>query len=86
MGPSGKCASGFHPTSPWLPSSVSSTSVEKLITIRRPGRGRVIVVNTGVLYAAADGRDHDHDALVALLDVRQSAELIVPATRSRSLP
>jgi predicted nucleic acid-binding protein len=46
----------------------------------------VIVVDAGVLYAAADGRDHDHDALVALLDVRQSAELIVPATRSRSLP
>jgi len=40
----------------------------------------VIVVDTGVLYAAADSRDHDHDACVALLDDRPSAELIVSAT------
>jgi predicted nucleic acid-binding protein len=39
----------------------------------------VIVIDTGVLYAAADSRDHDHDACVALLDARPSAELIVPA-------
>lgn len=40
----------------------------------------MIVVDTGVLYAAADRRDHDHDACVALLDAHPTAELAVPAT------
>lgn len=39
----------------------------------------MIVVDTGVLYAAADSRDHDHGACVALLDARPSTELVVPA-------
>jgi len=40
----------------------------------------VIVVDTGVLHAAADRRDVDHDASVALLDGHPSDELAVPAT------
>ena len=40
----------------------------------------MIVVDTGVLYAAADRRDHDHDACVALLDAHPTAELAVPTT------
>lgn len=39
----------------------------------------MIVVDTGVLYAAADRRDRDHDACVGLLDAQTSAELVLPA-------
>ena len=40
----------------------------------------MIVIDTGVIYAAADRRDRDHDACVALLDAHPTAELAVPAT------
>ncbi|MGH9182140.1 MAG: PIN domain-containing protein, partial [Acidimicrobiales bacterium] len=39
----------------------------------------MIVLDTGVLFAAADRRDADHEACVALLDARPSAELVLPA-------
>lgn len=39
----------------------------------------MIVVDTGVLFAAADRRDGDHVVCAALLDARPSAELVVPA-------
>lgn len=39
----------------------------------------MIVVDTGVLFAAADRRDADHEACLALLDARPSAELVLPA-------
>lgn len=39
----------------------------------------MIVVDTGVLYAAADRRDRDHVASAALLDAYPSAQLVVPA-------
>jgi predicted nucleic acid-binding protein len=39
----------------------------------------VVVVDTGVLYAAADTRDGDHHACRDLLETRPAAELLVPA-------
>ncbi len=39
----------------------------------------MIVVDTGVVFAAADRRDGDHEACLALLDARPSAELVLPA-------
>lgn len=39
----------------------------------------MIVVDTGVLYAAADQRDSDHVACAVLLGARASAQLVVPA-------
>lgn len=39
----------------------------------------MIVVDTGVLYAAADQRDGDHVACAAILDAYPSAHLVVPA-------
>ena len=39
-----------------------------------------LVVDTGVLYAAADTRDGDHDACSELLETHSPGELLVPAT------
>jgi len=39
----------------------------------------VIVLDTGVLFAAADRRDADHEACLTLLESRPSAELVLPA-------
>ncbi|MDP9402622.1 MAG: PIN domain-containing protein [Actinomycetota bacterium] len=39
----------------------------------------MIVVDTSVLFAAADRRDADHNRCVALLDARPSSELVLPA-------
>ncbi len=39
----------------------------------------MIVLDTGVLFAAADRRDADHEACSALLDARPSTELVLPA-------
>lgn len=39
-----------------------------------------LLVDTGVLYAAADTRDGDHDACSELLEARQAADLLVPPT------
>lgn len=40
----------------------------------------VLVVDTGVLYAAADTRDGDHDACRDLIETRPASDLLVPAT------
>lgn len=38
----------------------------------------MIVLDTGVIYAAADGRDQDHETCAALLDAHQSSDLALP--------
>ena len=37
-----------------------------------------VVVDTGVLFAAADRRDRDHQVCVALLDAHSSDDLVLP--------
>lgn len=39
----------------------------------------MILLDTGVLFAAADRRDADHEPCAGLLDTRPSSELVLPA-------
>ena len=69
MGPSGRCTSGFHRTSPWWPSSVAVTS-------SRRGHRRRAADRTGTLTRTAIGGCVDEDPEEATDAVERGAREI----------